>query len=176
MDEQFFDNLAKGLDDGTISRRRALKLVGAAAFGAALVPLFPRQADARTSARKRCKRKGGLWLSATDPASPCRCASTCEGGGGLVLCPGSESCLCFRNVETGRGFCVGGSAPSTAPSSSCSGKADCPENTTCVYWTGCGGSGKSCINGADCATLSKTFGCVNGTCQQTFCAFPCATL
>jgi hypothetical protein len=34
MGEQFFDDLARGLDDGTISRRRALKLAGGALVGA----------------------------------------------------------------------------------------------------------------------------------------------
>jgi hypothetical protein len=181
MDEQFFDNLAKGLDDGTISRRRALKLVGAAAFGAALMPLFPRQADARVSAKKRCKRKGGLWLSATDPASPCRCATTCANGGTLIPCNSAKTCICMQTVETGgRGFCVGNTANPIPPESGCSVKDDCPAGATCVFISGCGTTGDGiggteCANGADCETLSREYGCVNGTCQKTFCAFPCTT-
>jgi len=41
MQEQFFDDLAKGLDDGTLSRRRALKLAGGALLGAVAPSLFP---------------------------------------------------------------------------------------------------------------------------------------
>ena len=41
MREQFFDDLAKGLDDGTISRRRALKLAGGALLAAVVPSVFP---------------------------------------------------------------------------------------------------------------------------------------
>src|SRR5919202_1550052 len=59
MGEQFFDDLARGLDDGTISRRRALQLFGTAALGAALMPLMPEQAEALTrTARRRCRHQG----------------------------------------------------------------------------------------------------------------------
>ncbi len=74
MGEQFFDDLAKGLDDGTISRRRALKLVGAAALGAALIPVMPKQAEALSRrARRRCRRKGGIPLERGN----CHCAFKC---------------------------------------------------------------------------------------------------
>ncbi len=42
MEEQFFDDLARGLDDGTFSRRGALRLAGGAALGAALMAVMPR--------------------------------------------------------------------------------------------------------------------------------------
>ena len=57
MDEHFFDDLAKGLDDGTVSRGRALKLVGAALLSSALMPLVARPAEA--SLKRKCHRKGG---------------------------------------------------------------------------------------------------------------------
>ncbi len=40
-EEDSFDDLARGLATGTLSRGQALKLVGAAVLGAALMPLFP---------------------------------------------------------------------------------------------------------------------------------------
>ena len=55
MQEQFFDDLARGLDDGTISRRRALKLAGGALLAAVVPSVFSREAEA-LSARKRCHR------------------------------------------------------------------------------------------------------------------------
>src|ERR687884_2337520 len=78
MGEQFFDDLAKGLEDGTVSRGRALKLVGGALVGAVVTSLFPREADARRrcNARCRCRRKGGARVPA-DPTSPCQCANKC---------------------------------------------------------------------------------------------------
>ena len=58
MDERFFDNLAKGLDDGTVSRDQVLKLVGSALLAVVFPPLFPRHADASSKARRRCRRRG----------------------------------------------------------------------------------------------------------------------
>ena len=59
--EQFFDDLAKGLNDGSVSRRRALKLFGAAALSAALMPVMPKQAEALGRRyRRRCRRKGAI--------------------------------------------------------------------------------------------------------------------
>jgi hypothetical protein len=77
MEEQFFDDLANGLDEGTLSRRRALKLAGGAPLAAAVPSLFPREAEARRrlSPKRRCKRRG-IWLAAADASSPCRCSST----------------------------------------------------------------------------------------------------
>ena len=66
MREQFFDDLAKGLDDGTISRRRALKLAGGALLAAVVPSVFPAEAQA-LSARKRCHRKGASFCLARTP-------------------------------------------------------------------------------------------------------------
>ena len=40
MGEQFFDDLARGLDDGSISRSRALKLTAGAFLGSAYPLVF----------------------------------------------------------------------------------------------------------------------------------------
>ena len=55
-----FDDLARGLATGTISRGQALKLVGSTVLDAALMPLFPDTAQALTrSQRRKCRRGGG---------------------------------------------------------------------------------------------------------------------
>jgi hypothetical protein len=41
MEEQFFDDLAMELEAGTVSRRRALKLIGVPLLRARLCPLCP---------------------------------------------------------------------------------------------------------------------------------------
>jgi len=129
MGEQFFDDLAKGLDNGTISRGRALKLAGGALLGAAVPSLFPREAEARRrcNARCRCRRKGGTRMPA-DPASPCRCATPCESTN-AIPCHNNEDCRCLPTIE-GEGFCGLGSVAST-----CTSSADCAEfgaNWRCI--------------------------------------------
>jgi hypothetical protein len=60
VNQERFDELAKVLATDTISRRRALRLVGAAVLGTALMPLFPDTAEALTRRqRRRCRRQGG---------------------------------------------------------------------------------------------------------------------
>src|SRR5918911_3867260 len=100
MDEQFFDDLAKGLGDGTISRSRALKLVGAALLATMIPPLFPRPAVA--SAKKRCKKRKGTFLTAGE----CNCAWTCNTRDfSKFVCNGNPNCQCSERLD-GSGFCA----------------------------------------------------------------------
>ena len=55
MSEQFSDDLARGLDEGSISRGQALKCIGAGAVALAIGPLFPQQAEALTRKQRRAK-------------------------------------------------------------------------------------------------------------------------
>lgn len=55
--EHFLDDLAKGLVSGTLSRRRALRLIGGAIAGAALAS-FPGVAWAKKKQKKPKKCKG----------------------------------------------------------------------------------------------------------------------
>ena len=60
VEEYSFDELAKGMASGNISRSRALKMAGAAILGAVLVPFSPAPAEARNP----CKGKpaaNGPW-------------------------------------------------------------------------------------------------------------------
>ena len=98
MDGQFFDDLAKGLSDGHVSRRRALKLVGAALLATTVPSLFPKPAYA--SARKRCRRKGGSYLSKGN----CHCAWKCGADAQQFTCGGNPNCTCFKDAS-GRGVC-----------------------------------------------------------------------
>src|SRR5215217_15053 len=102
MDEQFFDDLAKGLDEGTISRRQALKLVGAAALSAALLPMMPKQAQALSRRfRRMCRRKGGIPLDKGD----CHCSSRCGTTTIVINCQNDPNCWCLETVG-GKGFCA----------------------------------------------------------------------
>jgi hypothetical protein len=64
----YFDELAKGLARGTLSRGRALKLVGASLVSTLLVPLVPNVAEA----------------APTCPSSGSGCDASCRHTGGAV--------------------------------------------------------------------------------------------
>jgi hypothetical protein len=167
MDEHFFDDLAKGLDDGTITRRRALKLVGGAALGAALMPLLPKQAQALTRKfRRRCHRKGGVPVERGN----CHCARQCmPSTGANFSCQNNASCICSETVE-GRGFCSAGGAGTNG---ACTSSAQCTQpGWACVVQRGCPGSGGSCTSNAQCNSTGG-YSCFKGTCQLTFCFPPC---
>ena len=164
MGEQFLDDLARGLDDGTISRRRALKLVGGAALGAALMPILPKKAEALTRRfRRRCRSLGGAPLAEGN----CHCAMTCTTPV-AITCHSSNICECHETVS-GKGFCTDQSVPVTKEG--CSTSADCPTGTVCIMVRGCP-STISCTSSANCPS---NYACIRGTCQNTFCMSPCPT-
>lgn len=169
MREQLFDDLAKGLDDGTISRRRALQLAGGALLAAVVPALFPREAEAINRAKRRCRRRGGVYLSRGN----CRCAITCPFAGDKFTCHSNPNCVCFKSL-TGSGFCADNL---NALPSGCSSNAECTEveRPECVVNPGCTGSGGSCTSDAQCQATNQFFACINGTCQFTACAPPCPT-
>jgi hypothetical protein len=79
-----FDELARGLAEGTISRRRALKMVGGAILGAGTLALFPgvsgaqdvtESTDATTSAIGNCPNNPNYCHSKCNNTSgrDCRC-------------------------------------------------------------------------------------------------------
>ena len=96
-EEHSFDDLARVLATGTLSRGEALKLVGAAVMSAALMPLFPDTAQALTRRqRRRCRRRGGAVCSSGTRASEGCCPSgLCDTNGGCA-CPQGET-LCSNN-------------------------------------------------------------------------------
>ena len=161
MDERFFDDLSRGLNDGTISRRQALKLLGAALLGSALMPLFPRQAEAITTSK--CQKKGGKFLSTGN----CRCAFTCFADETKFHCHSNKHCTCWEKVD-GTGFC--GRNSSQARGFGCPTEIDCPTGYTCVVNPGCAGSGTSCNTDTDCPS---PYSCLDGTCQSTTCVPRC---
>jgi hypothetical protein len=163
--EQFFDDLARGLDDGTISRRRALRLGGGAVLAAIVPSLFPREAEARhrCNARCRCRRRKSRYLSHGE----CHCALTCSTTAANPPCHGNDSCICGESVE-GSGFCFLPGAVGKA----CSATSECPTGAVCVRIRGCPESGGSCTASTDCPSGNA---CLNGRCQRTFCFAPCPT-
>jgi hypothetical protein len=112
QDQHSFDELAKGLANGSISRSRALKLVGASLLGVLLGGLPLRLAGAQTT---NC------------PYNYAQC------GSGRYCCNGS--CVDLNTSNSNCGYC-GNACPSgqTCQGGGCLGEGGCPSG-----YTSCGG-------------------------------------
>ena len=166
--ERSFDELAIGLASGTLSRGRALRLMGAALVGGTLGSLGIGEAGA-----DQCKRAG----KACKKNSQC-CSGNCSGGK-CVACP-SGQVLCSN------GSCVSNSCPTgqifntTSCKCECaSGQVLCPQGYCGRYPGGscaagelcCAGNcedGKCCVGSSvSCTTSNECCGglsCINGSC------------
>jgi hypothetical protein len=107
-----FDQAAKGLAEGTISRGRALKLAGSALLGGGLLALSPGVAGAQVSVEAVCEGKPAISNKACpssrcgDPSSSCFCAKTVSGAKKCVnlenaQCPPQDQCDRNRDCATG---------------------------------------------------------------------------
>jgi hypothetical protein len=155
-----FDELTKGLARGTVSRRKALKLMGAALFGGALAS-FPGAAWAakgggggggKSSCAKYCK---SLFPGDTAAQETCTSQGT-RGTGPCFACggPGNpaptcgtnetlntstcqcEAVVCVEGTTTGCGTCV-----SNEPGAG---------NRSCICQNLPGGTGQICYYGSVC--------------------------
>jgi hypothetical protein len=90
-----FDDLARGLDTGAISRGKAIKLGGAALVASALGLFASRDADAQlvtiAAERRRCRRRRGDFCRSHG------CRVCCgEGGRHRRACCGDRGCCCYN--------------------------------------------------------------------------------
>ena len=110
-----FDELAKGLADGTISRRRALKLIGTAVLGAGFLGSFAGQAGAITP---RCSNGVGCNNQCTHTGGrDCRCVRIAE-----TTSTGTHRKKCVRPCCSNRG---------------CNASSDCRSTEVCMFSTCC---------------------------------------
>jgi hypothetical protein len=86
--EYSFDELTVSIADGTISRSRAIKLVGVALLASVLAVFLPaEEAEARRrSFRQRCRSRGGFVCHSEMKGRQC-----CTGG---KSCSSLEGCVC----------------------------------------------------------------------------------
>jgi hypothetical protein len=109
-----FDNLAIGLANRTISRRRALQLAAASALATAGLGVATREAEARPT----CPRRGtGCFRPCRHTSKECYCIRTTEGNRVCIHpCCSGKSCnrssqcksgeVCLKTNCCGRSECV----------------------------------------------------------------------
>jgi hypothetical protein len=135
-DSYYFDDLARGLADGTISRRQALKWAGAGIVGAVLATAgFAEPAEALTRRqRRRCRDKGGVPLEEGN----CNCAFQCGADLDEFNCQGDSDCYCLEK-GSGGGFCgYGGNDPQCGDFERCDSNRDCSDSDArCITTTCC---------------------------------------
>jgi hypothetical protein len=159
-EDGFFDDLARGLADGTLTRGKALRLMGAAVVGGALGSLGIGEASADPIG---CKRNGKRCTRGTQ----C-CSGNCSGG----------TCRAQTTTSTTTTMCIPNDTSCNADTQCCSGmcnqetgECDCiPTDSTCNGNAGCC-SGTCNPTSGTCADSSCPSGKVllsNGTC-----AIPC---
>jgi hypothetical protein len=157
MEEQWFDRIAKRLGQRGGSRRWALQLAGAVLAGAGLAALLPETGAA--GAKKRCRRKGGLYMS----HGTCQCAPTCVGNDPTKFHCRSDACNCYQTLE-GDGFCASIAGSYTEPG--CNSTSECKD------------AGKRCVPvlfPSNCPPCPCGAGqaCIDGVCRSTYCVPPC---
>lgn len=168
-EEYSFDDLARGLANGAISRERVLKVVGAALLGGVLSTAFPGLAEAR----RRRHRRRRVALPPSPPAPVCPAPAACPFG--CCASPELVENTCRQGTEDR--FCGRGGEPcqecepgqrcfnqrcvcdaASCPNGCCDANGLCHDNPTQTdQFCGRGGSA--------CQTCGTAGGCVNGECQ-----------
>jgi hypothetical protein len=113
--EDRFDSLTKGLD-GTMSRRQALKWLGATTFGAVLSTLGVGRAQ-EAEKKKKCSPVG-----------------TC---GSYQNCGNSSTCFCGADAQKGKAVCF--EDTTCADATPCSKNKDCGKGGKCLEAGNCCG-------------------------------------
>jgi hypothetical protein len=179
--ERSFDELAKGLAGGTVSRRKALRLMGAALVGGALAS-FPGAAWAakgggggKSACAKYCKT-----LFGGDTAAQAECtAQGTKGTGPCFACGGPENpaptcgsnetlntktCQCYKNCTPGEFNCCPGIRSECV--SLIGGGTVCATHTRCEPSCNDCHPGEPCISGPSGCPANQPAGCVVGICPS----------
>lgn len=114
-EEYSFDDAAKGLASGTLSRTRALRMAGAALASALLLPLLPKPAQA-DNFTTRCSRKNG---------------TVCRIGQSKICCPEDSICATVLGGEN-EGICVKRASIEWDGDCSPSSVGSCPNGKVCA--------------------------------------------
>jgi hypothetical protein len=137
------DELAKRLASGTISRRKALRLLGSALLGGALASI-PGMAWAANGGISACVRSCLQTFPPGRERGECvrQCRDeACLGGTcdeGFPQCNNNPDCICFQTAEGG-GLCFDVRKDQTCDLyQQCTTSLDCPSGHICAINTCCG--------------------------------------
>jgi hypothetical protein len=148
-----FDELARGLADGTISRRRALKLVGGAILGAGTLALFPGVSGAQDVTESTAQDVTESAIGDC-PSNPNFCQSKCRNTGG-------RECRCVHGVNNGNIFqtCVRPCCRNKP--NKCNSKSDCRSTEVCMFTACCENTKHNGICATKCGEKRPHY-CGNG--------------
>ncbi|MGH3086727.1 MAG: hypothetical protein ACRDSJ_05340 [Rubrobacteraceae bacterium] len=130
-----FDELTRGVASGEITRSRALKMAGAAAFGAALIPFAAAPADAKKKKNKcKGKRKVSDGSCPTINSEDDLCAPLTD----------TEFCVCAKLAKPRKGkpktACINLEGEVCPVTDECDKNGDCASGEVCIEVGGCCGS------------------------------------
>jgi hypothetical protein len=162
--ERTFDELAKSLADGKLSRRKALRMLGAAVMGGVLASV-PGMAWAAkpTCAGGATKCGSKCCPDSTYVCSKGKCA--CPAGTtpiGNTCCQNAQVCGSSCGCPTGQSCVNGGCVCPAATPTYCAATNTCVDIQTDP--ANCGGCNQTCTEGQ---------GCADGTCQDICPAVSC---
>jgi hypothetical protein len=168
--ERSFDELASGLASGTLSRRRALRLMGAALVGGTLASLGIGEAAADDLCKppgKKCRKNAQCCSGKCEDH---KCAAACTSNGGSCT---ADSACCSGICDSGTcATCRSNGGSCTSSSQCCGGNCSngtcsaCPPGTVELSNGTCA---RPCTSSANCAVPScgPTVGCVTGNSSPT---------
>src|SRR5215217_3642635 len=166
--DNIFDELASGLANGTLSRGKALKLMGAALAGGALASLGIGEAAAD---RPGCKRNGKACKSDTQ----C-CSGTCSGGTCASCRSIGGSCTADLECCSDSFNCSGGTcAPCVSVGGSCTADIQCCADESTNFLRICdipaGQSSGTCATPClpNCSPCFSDGECCGGNCDGGIC-------
>jgi hypothetical protein len=165
-EEGFFDELARGLADGSLTRGKALRLMGAALVGGVLGSVGIGEASADPPGCKRngkhctrdnqcCSRNCSSGTCQAQTTTTTTSSTTSTSTSTSTTTPTTSTSTSTTSTTTTPMCIPNGSSPCTTGSQCCSGRCGFLPIGIC-----CGGIGASCTTGNECCNRS----CVGGKC------------
>src|SRR5579884_596359 len=184
MDGDRFDNLAKRLASGRVSRRAITRALGGGAVGLLAGALGRAGA---TAAQPACRGAGhpcdgnqtccaGLVCQASGPGAALRCTACPPGtkacGTTCAACCADSDC---PGAACSTGSCVNGTCQQSAMANCCTSDAQCDDGNPCTK-DACDTASNTCAHTAIPGCCARDSDCSGGmTCQAGSCACPSGT-
>jgi len=163
-EENFFDDLARGLADGTLTRGKALRLMGAAVVGGVLGSLGIGEAVADPPG---CKRNGKNCTRDEQCCSGNCSGGSCQAQSTTTTTSSTTSTTTSSTTSTSTtsttSMCLPQRATCTADTQCCSGLCTTLTGVSGLVCFSCRGFGGACAANETCCTGT----CENGTCCAT---------